>query len=245
MAEAAAEVPPVYPLEKTKESAVFSFGRFQPPTTGHALLIDKVIQEAKESNSDPIIFVSSTENNPSYLKSSKRAEMLESGVFQSTKANENPLPVSVKVDVLKKQHAGKSVQFINTTLCNCRNILQIIPVLLGNGYTKITMMVGSDRVETFQKLFSERFPEVEVKGLERVAAAANARSMSGTKLRTAAVKGEVDAFVENVVMGSYTKEEAVELLNMIRTQLGYPVMEGGRRKRQTRRVKRRKTRKLR
>ena len=247
MAEgAAAAGPPVYPLAKTKPNAVFSFGRFQPPTTGHTLLIDQVIAEAAKQNADAIVFVSSTENKPTYLKSAKYMEMLESGKFESTKENENPIPVATKVDALQKQHAGKPVQFINTTLCNCKSIMQIIPVLKGNGYEGLTMMVGSDRVETFQALFDKYFEGIQVKGIERVAAAANARSMSGTKLRTAAVAGDFDIFAANVVMGSYTASEAKELMNMIRAHLGYPAAGGGRRrpKRQTKKDKLKKSRRI-
>jgi hypothetical protein len=243
MAEAAAEAVPVYPLAKTKPNAVFSFGRFQPPTTGHALLIDQVIAEAAKRNADAIVFVSSTENKPSYRTSKKAAEMLASGEFESTKENENPIPVATKVDVLTKQHAGKPVQFINTTLCGCKNIMQILPVLKGNGYDGLTMMVGSDRVESFQAIFDKYFPGTSVVGIERVAAAANARSMSGTKLRTAAVKGDLDSFTPNVVMGSYTADKAKELFNMIRTALGYPIAEGGGRSKKSRRVKKKRGRK--
>lgn len=244
--EASAETP-VYPLAKTKPNAVFSFGRFQPPTTGHALLIDQLIAEATKQNADAIVFVSSTENKPSYLGSVKHKAMLESGVFQSTKENENPIPVATKVDVLTKQHAGKAVQFVNTTLCNCKNFMQILPVLQKNGYSQITMMVGSDRVAAFQELLDKYFPGIQVKGIERVAVAANARSMSGTKLRTAAVAGDFENFAANVVMGSYTKEEAKGLMNMIRISLGYPEVAGGGRRRKSRKqvkMRKRKTRRI-
>jgi hypothetical protein len=242
---AAAAALPVYPLAKTKPNAVFSFGRFQPPTTGHALLIDQVIAKAAERNADAIVFVSSTENKPSYRTSKKAMEMLAAGEFESTKENENPIPVATKVDILTKQHAGKPVQFVNTTLCGCKSIMQIIPMLKGNGYDSLTMMVGSDRVVTFQEVFDKYFPGTQVLGIERVAAAANARAMSGTKLRTAAVKGDLASFTPNVVMGSYTGAEAKELLNMIRTSLGYAILEGGRRRRKTHRSKRHLRRKTR
>lgn len=239
---AATHGPPVYPLAKTKPNAVFSFGRFQPPTTGHALLIDQVIAKAAEQNADAIVFVSSTENKPSYLTSAKYKEMMESGSFESTKENENPIPVATKVDVLQKQHAGKPVQFVNTTLCGCKSIMQILPVLKGNGYGQLFMMVGSDRVADFQTLFDKYFPGITVLGIERVAAAANARSMSGTKLRAAAVASDLPLFASNVVMGSYTKEDAKGLMNMIRIALGYPEVAGGGRRRGTKRVKKQRRR---
>jgi hypothetical protein len=177
------------------------------------------------------------------VKSKKSVEMMESGAFTSGKDNENPLPVAIKVDVLQKQHSGKPVQFVNTTLCNCKSIMQIIPVLKENGYEQITMMVGSDRVEGFQEMFSKYFPDVKVAGIERVEAVANARSMSGTKLRIAAVKEDFPTFRDNVVMGDFNEGGAKELMNMVRIGLGYPPVAGGRRKTiKRRKVIRRKSR---
>lgn len=46
-----------------KENVVFSFGRFQPPTIGHQLLVQKVISETKRKNADGVIFLSSTTDN--------------------------------------------------------------------------------------------------------------------------------------------------------------------------------------
>jgi len=233
-----------YNLARTKPNAVFSFGRFQPPTTGHALLIDSVIRTAADENADAIIFVSSTENKPAYL-SSKKFRAMRNGAFESLKDNENPLPIAMKVEVLSKQHAGKPIQFVNTSLCDCRSIMQIVPVLVANGYEQLTMIVGSDRVPDFSKLLDQYFPGVvKVLGIERVAGVVNARSMSGTKLRTAAVAGDFDTFAENVVMGEFTRDDAKQLMNSIRTALGYLTMEGGRKYRYSRKHKRhgRKTR---
>ena len=81
-----------------------------------------------------------------------------------------------------------------------------------------------------------------------MAAAANARAMSGTKLRAAAVANDFQSFAANVVIGSYTKEEAKGLMNMIRIALGYPEAAGGGRlraavRRRTKIVKKHKGRK--
>jgi predicted kinase len=52
-------------IEATDKGAVFSFGRFNPPTTGHAKLVDKLKQES--SGYTPLIFTShstDTKKNP-------------------------------------------------------------------------------------------------------------------------------------------------------------------------------------
>jgi FAD synthase len=40
------------------KKAVFTFGRFNPPTMGHAKLIEAVEKIAKDTNADPYVFLS-------------------------------------------------------------------------------------------------------------------------------------------------------------------------------------------
>ena len=47
-------------LTEAKETVVFAFGRFNPPTTGHEKLIEKVISIA--GSNDYFIFPSHTQN---------------------------------------------------------------------------------------------------------------------------------------------------------------------------------------
>ena len=48
-----------------EKTAVFAFGRFQPPTAGHAVVFDKVKEVAKAKNADHRIYFSRTD--PSVL----------------------------------------------------------------------------------------------------------------------------------------------------------------------------------
>jgi len=45
------------------KTAVFSFGRMNPPTTGHGKLIKKVMSVAKKEKGIPMIYPSKTEDN--------------------------------------------------------------------------------------------------------------------------------------------------------------------------------------
>ena len=49
--------------EDDRATAVFAFGRFNPPTIGHKKLIDKVIDTAKKVNGKGFIFLSHKQNN--------------------------------------------------------------------------------------------------------------------------------------------------------------------------------------
>ena len=65
--------------EAKKDSVVFAFGRMNPPTIGHKVVVDKVLSEAASRGADHFIFVSKT---------------------QDTK--KNPLSQKSKIDYLKK-----------------------------------------------------------------------------------------------------------------------------------------------
>ena len=49
--------------EGKEKTAVFSFGRMNPPTSGHGKLIKKVMSVAKKEKGVPMIYPSKTEDN--------------------------------------------------------------------------------------------------------------------------------------------------------------------------------------
>lgn len=250
-------------------TAVFTFGRFQPPTIGHRVLISGVEERAKAEEGDGYIFVSSKQNDiAKYTKSKAYQKMMESGTFESTSQNENPLSVDTKVGFLKLQYAKSALRFINTTKCGCTTIFAIIDKLRSAGYTNIIMLVGSDRVESFDTILNPKKDagggagggmtpiKVEGYGEKRnmsVPAGGNARPlgvkiMKGTLMRMAAVSGNLDILSAGVKFGSVSDANVKELANQIRHGLGYPPLgEGGRRtksRKTARRRSRRGTRKI-
>ena len=54
-------------LEAKQKTVVFSFGRFNPPTTGHQKLLQKVIQTAKQMGGQPKLFVSYSQDSKKIL----------------------------------------------------------------------------------------------------------------------------------------------------------------------------------
>lgn len=217
-------------------SAIFTFGRFQPPTIGHKVLIDSLADAAAESGSDAYVFVSSRVNDvPKYIKSQKYKKMQNTKTFESYDANENPLTVFQKIHYMQKMHPDTPVKFINTTVHDCRTIFAIVDKLRAAGYTSLTMMVGSDRVPTFAKMFeaSENVTIVPA-GAERNDSNAPA-GMSGTKMRQTAVRGDFAKFKEGVMIGAMTEADAKQLMNEIRAGLGYDVVAGGAKKTRRRR----------
>jgi len=66
--------------------AVYTVGRFQPPTIGHRMLIDRVLSEAKRIGGDAYVFVSSVTTDPARnpLTSAQKIKLLENLFPKST-----------------------------------------------------------------------------------------------------------------------------------------------------------------
>lgn len=212
------------------QKAVFTFGRFQPPTKGHGVLIKEVARIAEVNGADGFVFVSSSINKPKYFSSKKYYEMLQSGDFKSTKDNENPLDVATKIEYLLKMYPDTNVTFVNTTTNECTTLPSILRKLEEAGYTDIQMVVGSDRVNTFSKVVP--IPVLAAGETRNLLgeASSNLKSVSGTKMRTAAVKENIETFSKGVKQGNMTNKNVEDLMKKIRSGLGYDKKEGGTRR---------------
>jgi len=196
-------------------TAVFTFGRFQPPTTGHEVLVRGLIALAAAREGDAYVFVSSNQE----------------------KKLENPLSVAQKVGYMRKQYPS-GVTIVNTTEEKCTNLTAIVEWLKAAGYTKIVMGVGSDRVPGFRRIF-EKEGLVEVVPIGKKRSSGNSvAGMSGTKLRAAATRRNLDTFKQGVMIGSMTEENAAALMENVRAGMG---LEGG----SSKKARRRRTYKLR
>jgi nicotinic acid mononucleotide adenylyltransferase len=242
------------------KKAVFAFGRMQPPTEGHAYLVRSVIEFAGE-DADPYIFPTSTVTElgkagkrrktakasnappggsvsappgggagaPSVTKSAEARELAE--------AYNNPLTIDQKVKWLKKMFP-KDVRIINTTKQESKTIFKALDHLLAAGYKDITVVVGADRKEDFEKMFSNaslmaacaaKEATLGIRILPRPEAA-----ISGTKVRTMAARGKISAFRHATKTGLMTDADTKEMMNEVRMGMGLePIessLEGGTRK---------------
>jgi hypothetical protein len=237
---------------------VFAFGRMQPPTEGHAYLIRSVIETAGEEG-DPYIFPTSTVTDTG--KASKRRTVrlgagkasVPAGAPSPTKSANarelaelynNPLTIDQKVHWLKKMFP-EGVRIINTTKQDCKTIFKALEHLLEAGYTDITVVVGGDRKEDFEKMFANasllaacaaKGATLGIRILPRPEAA-----ISGTKVRTMAARGKISDFVRSVKTGHMTDADAKELMNQVRETMGLESIvtsvEGGFRTRKNRRLR--------
>lgn len=159
------------------KSIAFTFGRFNPPTTGHEKLINKV--KSVPAN-DYKIYLSRSED-----------------------PKKNPLSARQKLDYMKKMFPSHARNIeINTS----NMILDIATDLYKKGYKEISMVVGSDRVREFDTILKKyndirsrhgyyNFDKINVVSAgERDPDAEGTTGMSASKMRAAAQKGDVKSF---------------------------------------------------
>ena len=149
--------------------AVFTFGRFNPPTTGHELLINKV-KEYAEGN-DYFVFPSHT----------------------TDKKGKNPLTAAQKVSFMKMMFPSHKAQVIFDE--GVRDAIKALKWLEEKGYTDAIFVVGSDRVPAFQfikqyngKDYNMNTVEIKSAG-QRDPDADDVSGMSASKIRNAIVEG--------------------------------------------------------
>ena len=115
-------------LVEEEKVVYFTFGRMNPPTIGHGKLINKL---ASMAGRNPYrIFVS-----------------------QSQDPKKNPLSYSDKIKNIRKmfpKHARNVM--INKSV---KSAMDILPALYNQGFRKVVMVVGSDRVNEFDALLKK------------------------------------------------------------------------------------------
>lgn len=168
--------------EAKGKGAVFTFGRFNPPTTGHAKLVDR-LQKVAKGYGDALLFSS-----------------------HSNDKVKNPLTHKDKIKYLRA-FFGKQVNVVDADV---KQIFQILTFLHDKGYTKIRMVVGSDRVREFDTIIKKynsvkgrhgfyKFDEIQIVSAgERDPDADDVSGMSASKMREFAEKGDFESFKEGV-----------------------------------------------
>ena len=190
--------------ELPSKKVVFAFGRFQPPTTGHALLVNVVKTVASKQNADHVIIASKTQDK-----------------------KQNPLPVDRKIYFMERMFPGINFMAANDAV---RTPIEAAK-FLNQKYKNLIMIAGSDRVPAFTKLLNEyngkeyHFDTIEVISAgERDPDSDTASGMSGTKMRDAAKKGDFISFKKGLPH-TLTELDAKRLMNEIRKGLGLDVIK--------------------
>ena len=169
-------------LEAKQKTAVFSFGRLNPPTIGHQKLLQKIIQTAKQQAGYACLYVSHSQD-------SKR----------------NPLSAKQKVAYIKKMFPKEARQIEIKEDSKIRNAMDIATSLNGY-YENLVMVVGSDRVKDFKNLLNKyngvesthgfyKYNNIQIVSAgERDPDAEGVAGMSASKMRAAAASGDYESF---------------------------------------------------
>ena len=184
------------------KKVVFTFGRMNPPTTGHQLLVDKLVAYARQIGAAPRVYLSHSVGAKDPLQYDKKVAFARAA-FGS---------------LVKKS--------------NARTVIEVLKSLEKEGYTHVTMFAGSDRVPEFQKLLDKYngkeydFEHVEVKSAgERDPDADDVSGMSASKMRALAKDDKVAEFLR----GAPNTLKAAQAKNMFtavrRALLGEDVMD--------------------
>jgi len=189
------------------KTAVFTLGRFNPPTKGHLKLINATVNEANRINGDHFIFPSQTVDIP--LKRTGKVDPLRS---------KNPLPWDVKIHFMRQLFPHANIMQVE----EIKSPHNVLDWFLDQGYTDIVFVVGSDRVQEFETRWLP-YTRDTYKSAKIVSAgvrdpdAEGVSGMSGTKARQAAMEGNVAKFRAST---GWSGTIATELLQAVRKGMG-------------------------
>ena len=193
--------------EDDRSTAVFAFGRFNPPTIGHQKLLDKVISMAKQVNGKGYVFLSQKQNNKT-----------------------DPLSFKEKQDYLRMFYPQLAIGDAGV-----KTIIQALQKIQAEGRTRIVMIAGSDRVAEFQKLLNQyngkpdkagndlyKFDSIDVVNAgQRDPDAEGVSGASASKARELAAKGQEHEFSKIIMGGNSGKI----IYDKIQDALGVQVAE--------------------
>jgi hypothetical protein len=191
-------------LVEEEKVVYFTFGRMNPPTIGHGKLLD--VLASKAGRSPYKIFLS-----------------------QSQDPKKNPLSYTDKIKSIRKmfpKHA-RSIMISKNT----KTAMDVLTNLYNQGFRKVVMIVGSDRVIEFETLLNNyngkesrhgfyNFMDIKVVSAgERDPDAEGAEGASGSKQRGHAVDNDFIKFSQGLPTTMDTKDSRA-MFNAVRKGMG-------------------------
>jgi DNA-binding LacI/PurR family transcriptional regulator len=191
-------------IKPTGQKAVFIFGRMNPPTLGHELLISKAVGVGRAERCDTFVILSKTQD-----------------------AKKNPIPYPDKLAAINA--ALPRVNFIDSE--KIKTIFDAVQFLIDSGYTDLILVCGSDRSAEYDALFNKYInnPDPEkrlallsfrtaVAGANRDPDSDDASGVSATKARNLAKAGDFEAF-KKILPTQMPENQAKVLFDEIRKNL--------------------------
>jgi len=183
-------------------SAIYCAGRFQPPTIGHARIIDMLVDLSQREAAEAFVFVS------------------------KSRGKKDPLCSSTKTAFLKKMFPH-GVTFVD---CGAEPTVCGGPILShhwlrSKGYDKITLLAGTDHEEAFGPGAPvwknvEDPPRVVFMPRDTESDDLSPEAMSATKARELAHRADEGLFIQAVLRGRVTINDAEDLYDELRHEMG-------------------------
>jgi hypothetical protein len=126
--------------EDNGSDIIFTFGRFNPPTIGHELLVDSIKDHAQRTNAIPLVISSKTHDG-----------------------NKNPIPNDKKLQYIQKAFGS---EIVHPQLVD--NMVDAFKVVGAHKPHKATIVVGADREKDTQRLINNNngkefhIPEINI-----------------------------------------------------------------------------------
>ena len=192
-----------YLIEEERE-VYFTFGRMNPPTIGHGKVMDTLAK--KSGKSDYKVYLSQSQN-----------------------PKKDPLSYTDKIKHTRKMFPKHARQVIMDK--GVKNVFDVAAKLYDEGYTKVNMVVGADRIMEFETLLNKyngvkarhgfyNFKKINVISAgERDPDATGVEGMSASKQRENASKNDFVTFAQGVPK-SMSNADARKLFNDVRKGMG-------------------------
>jgi hypothetical protein len=191
-------------LVEEEKTVFFSFGRMNPPTIGHEKLLDKLASTAGK--------------NPYRLYLS-----------QSSDNKKNPLEYKDKVKFVRKMFPRHARNILMNT--SIKTAIDVAVSLYNEGFRRLVMVVGSDRVREFDALLNAyngkkarhgfyNFMDIKIVSAgERDPDAEGVEGMSASKMRAAASENDFTTFAQGLPK-AFSNADSKALFNTVRKSMG-------------------------
>jgi len=169
---------------------VAAFGRLNPPTLGHAKLIQHLISVAKAKSGKVVLFISHSQDS-----------------------QKNPLSYSEKVQLVRTAFPG-----ITIGPADINGPVNVLDWAKASGAANVTLAVGADRLDKFTSLakswmaYNPNSTKVTVSEIPRF------QAISATDARNLALKGDIKGF-KRIVMPGLSDAQITDVVKKIKDRL--------------------------
>lgn len=174
-----------------------TFGRLNPPTTGHYKLLKDMIGRASRLSAKPVVFLSQSQDAKNPLSFEEKSQLVKKALPSLTIG---PKEIKNPYDALKWAQM--------------------------QGAKAITLLVGEDRIANFKSMVATFKKNEDPQNLinAQVTFIDRKDNISATMARTFARQGDLEAF-KRIMMPGLSETDIKSVLTKIRTRLG-PLKEG-------------------